>query len=193
MKNKFTLVELLVVIAIIAVLAAMLLPALVRARTVAQGLICKNKVKNISLAAQNYVDTYNDWSVSSASAGWIGDLWPLIGVPMKPNNYGHNSPFYCPLAVANNGVKEIPRTGSTWGYWNKAYSLYWASSWSTPRFKLYRDSSSKAASSTTQFYDSVVFAGYNYVSPDTNGNVDTTRHLKTYNVSFMDCHVESKR
>lgn len=193
LKKNFTLIELLIVIAIIAILAAILLPALSRARQLAQGIVCKNKLKNMSLAAQNYSDTYGDWWLSSTSTGWVTDLWPLIGVPKKSDNFGNNSPFYCPQAVANNGDRAIPRTAATWGVWNKAYSLYWAGGWSKPRFKLYRDSASRAASTTRQFYDSTVISGYNYVAPDINGSIDATRHLKQYHLSFMDGHVESLR
>ena len=95
--------------------------------------------------------------------------------------------------MANNGVKEVPRTSSTWGNWNKAYSMYWAAGWAKPRFKLYRDKASTTGSATRQFYDAVVIASYNYVAADTNGTIDATRHLKNYHVSFMDGHTESLR
>jgi len=52
----FTLVELLVVIAIIAVLASLLLPSLAAARASAKGLICRNNLKQLYLAALDYAD-----------------------------------------------------------------------------------------------------------------------------------------
>jgi prepilin-type N-terminal cleavage/methylation domain-containing protein/prepilin-type processing-associated H-X9-DG protein len=71
-RHGFTLIELLVVIAIIAILAAMLMPALARAREQGRKTYCMNSLKQLGLAYTLYADDHDE-SYPPSAALWSGD------------------------------------------------------------------------------------------------------------------------
>lgn len=138
-RSAFTLIELLVVIAIIAILAAMLLPALARAKQKGQQAVCLSNLRQIGLAFQIYLGDHEDrfpdrrdlkstlpggyrpwttWPPSDPRAGWAAtnflDECPNLNV------------WSCPASVNSATGNAIQSAQATSAATNAAICRYWA-------------------------------------------------------------------
>ena len=82
LKSNFTLIELLVVIAIIAILAAMLMPALSKARDRGKLISCSNNIKQLGSTCQQYALAFDDYF----PAYWTSEYY--YGGSFQKGEYG---------------------------------------------------------------------------------------------------------
>ena len=204
-RFHFTLIELLVVIAIIAILAALLLPALRHAKEIAKKMICANNEKQLFLAFSLYSNDSGDDYFPPCREGnecvWPEYIYNYIAPGSPFDSAKSPKIFVCPKDVQKHRSYNVI-IGSHWDAPDKsdgAYTLLWPSCYSYSK-KL---TTIKNPSSLIFFADS----GYSMLASltDGTGSSDDLNALKNYmpshttqpmihlfgtNYTFVDGHVK---
>jgi len=194
MKKSFTLIELLVVIAIIAILAAMLLPALSKAREKARAISCVSNLRNLGLYMRMYVDDNGrlmpckaTFDIPDYSApAW--DKFIMSYYAAKDSNWKKRGIFQCP-----SGTIPVDDAEAIYGmFCNQGAEYDMPQMTPEPRrpteTPVFGDSAVLSGSAYySQTYALIVKGGY----PHDASHVFHTRHNKLGNVAYYDGHVGS--
>ena len=211
-KFRFTLIELLVVIAIIAVLAAMLLPALSASKSRVKVTDCSNKLRQIAFMMRAYTDDYNDWILSHSisytlgtnvtqsqasverniqnSYNWV--LWYLGYSKENPSFYKKVSNFVCPSAA-----DKTRKDGNYYAYNALVYGVNFSLSFediSYGKKKLWKQGQVKRPARfifMADSYDTSVKMPSNFFYDHLNTKQVYAWHTKSTNVLMFDGHVSN--
>jgi len=192
---SFTLIELLVVIAIIAILAAMLLPALNQARKTAYRASCKNTEKQLGFSVQMYASDRNDYLPCGNSnpdmLGWERKLLPYLDnsdIPRHPY-------FHCPASA---GSRTSPNLPNRWlGYAMNAYiTNHYAATTGSAQISKIRHPSKfllicDAEVTDGTGYEHLIFQKFTLVVDPGASAINNLawRHNTGINIIFIDGHV----